>query len=364
MSKPKVLMVAFECLGNGGVQAVMMNYIRNLRSNYSFDMLLFTNEIRYYDREFLSYGGNIFRLPHYKGRNLRSKVDYYIRGFGLYFKIRKILQNNGPYHIIHCNNGFESALCLAAAKSVNVPIRICHSHGVYPSYRIAMKFLNSVYRFMINKCATHRLGCSRLACEALYGKKASSFIVNNPYDEMKFKLEHRKNETGKFILAHLGRYNDNKNQLFSLEILKELHKVKDNVYLYFIGFGDDKYIQLLKDKVSEYNLNEYVCFFDGNNANVPKLLSDSDAFLFPSKNEGFGIVLIEAQAMGLTCFVSDSVPRSTNVGGCIYMSLKDGADRWAKSIMENPCLKKKYDCSQFSTSKVIKQIGLIYGECL
>ena len=107
----KALMVSCEGLGRGGVQAVMMDIVRNLRGEYNFDMLLFTDEVRYYDEEFLSYGGKILRVPFYEGGNrILRKLDYYIRGGRLYRGIYKAIQENGPYDVIHCNNVYESAL--------------------------------------------------------------------------------------------------------------------------------------------------------------------------------------------------------------------------------------------------------------
>ena len=78
--KKRVLLVSCEGLGNGGVQAIMMGIVRNLYTEFHFDILLFTSEKRYFDDEFLSYGGKIFRVPKYEGTNpIRRRFDYYIR---------------------------------------------------------------------------------------------------------------------------------------------------------------------------------------------------------------------------------------------------------------------------------------------
>ena len=80
----RILLVSCEGLGNGGVQAVIMSIVRNLHKEYLFDILLFTSEKRYYDEEFLTYGGQIFRIPRYEGKNqFRKKIYYYfiVRNF-------------------------------------------------------------------------------------------------------------------------------------------------------------------------------------------------------------------------------------------------------------------------------------------
>lgn len=363
MSKPKILMVIFGGLARGGTQAVMMSFVRNLSNLYCFDALLFTDAECYYDKEFESYGGKIIRVPHYNGINRwRKKIDYYIRGASLFFKIKKILKKNGPYEAIHCNDAYESALSLCAAKKVGVSIRICHSHNISRSYNFLSKILNTFYTFIINKCSTKRIGCSQDACISLYGKKVSSIVLNNPYDDFKFNPGKYENCTSSiFTLIQVARYDDNKNQLFSLEILKSLKEKKRDVLLKFVGFGKKDYFEFLKERAKKMGVIDSVVFIDGTSADVPMELSKSDVFLFPSKKEGFGIVLIEAQAMGLVCFVSDTVPRTTNVGGCVYLPLNDGAEKWASKILETPCKKRKYDCSQFSSSGVVKQMALFYG---
>lgn len=357
-------MVSCEGLGRGGVQAVMMTFVRNLSKKYTFDALLFTNEARYYDEEFLSYGGRIIRIPYYNGCNKwKRKIDYYLRGVRLYRKIKKALLANGPYRAIHCHNEFEAAFSLLAAKRVGIPIRICHSHTVSTSFNIPSKVLFSLESFLINIFSTHKLGCSQAACDALYGHKTSNVVLNNPYNESIFdpkKYDHLHHNY--FTLTQVGQFTPNKNQFFSIDIMKYIVKTKKDAVLKLVGFGDEKYIQFLKNKTKEYGLEEHIIFLDGLSINIPLLLSQSDAFLFPSHKEGFGMTLIEAQAMGLTCFVSDSVPRSTNVGGCFYLPLSCGAEKWANEILKKTCQRKIYDCSQFSTLGIVKKMSLIYED--
>lgn len=364
MSKSKILMVSCEGLGRGGVQAVMMCFVRDLSKFYTFDVMLFTNDIRYYDEEFLTYGGKIIRIPHYAGKyRLRKKIDYYVRGLGLYLKVKKALIKNGPYQAIHCHNEYESAICLCAAKSVGVPIRICHSHTVCSSSNILAMVVNGIYTRLINKYSTNKIGCSQSACEALYGKNAGGSVLNNPYDDEKFNPhKYEKVEKSVFSITQVGRYDDNKNQLFSLKVLKALTEKRKDIRLNLVGFGSENYITFLKEKAKELQIDESVAFIDGNSADIPLILSQSDVFLFPSKKEGFGITLIEAQAMGLTCYVSDTVPKTTNVGGCVYLSLNDEPEKWASEILRNNFQKNKYDCSEFSLSKVVKQMNSMYDQ--
>ena len=95
------------------------------------------------------------------------------------------------------------------------------------------------------------------------------------------------------------------------------------------------------------------------------MLSKSHYFLLPSRTESFAIVLVEAQAMGLKCFVSDVVPTVSNAGGCIYLSIRDSEILWADTIISDFVRTKgthaKYDCSKFTNAEYASKINQIYS---
>lgn len=354
-------MVSCEGLGRGGVQAVMMNIVRSLKNEYLFDMLLFTEDVRYYDEEFLSYGGKIIRLPFYRGNNpILLRFDYYLRGWGLYRKVKKILRDNGPYDIIHCNNNFESAICVKAAKKVGVPVRIAHAHTCSTASSWHRKIADGIYRRWILKHATNKVACTESAGICRYGKTDFE-IVYNSYDETKFTSQQCSlNEKIPLQLIQIGSYSSNKNQLFSLKVLKSILDNGVDAKMIFVGFGPEK--ETIEKSISELSLEKNVEMYPAD-ADIPELLSRSYALLFPSIKEGFGIVLLEAQAMGVRCFVSDTVPKDANVGGCMFLPLADGAEAWAKIITDEYSRSNthnKYDCSAFTVENIMEKYRKIY----
>ena len=124
----RVLFVINSNLDNAGVPNVLMQIVRKLKEEFVFDIVVGNSAKGFYDDEFLSYGGKIFRhdLVDYS----KSKVFYGKRGKQTYQKVKEVLKEN-KYDIIHCKNGVEAGFALKTAYKVGVPIRIVHSHGTY-----------------------------------------------------------------------------------------------------------------------------------------------------------------------------------------------------------------------------------------
>lgn len=359
--KKRILLVSCEGMGRGGVQAVMMNIVRNLCHEYIFDALLFTSEKRYYDDEFLSYGGNIYRIPNYEGSSsLRKRADYYVRGLHIYCEAKKLFAQT-DYHAIHCHDRFEAGLLLRAAEKKKIPVRIIHEHVVNHPKNAVMNALNRFYMGLIKKHATAFLGCSEETCRSFYGDDVAWQVVCNPYDENVYRFSELKND-GVFHITQVGSYNPNKNQMFSLAVLSEIVKKIPNSHLHLVGFDMGGHLKCLKEEVGRLKLENRVSFHE-QDCDVFSLLQMSSAGLFPSKKEGFGIVAVEAQAVGVTCFASDTVPTATQCGGCVYLPLENGAAYWADKMLEHyesGAEHREYDCSRFSTARFIETVQTIY----
>ena len=369
MDKKKILLVSCEGLGNGGVQAVMMGIVRNLSCKYKFDVLLFTNEKRHFDDEFLSYGGEIIRVPKYEGNcEFRKKIDYYIRGPRLYHSVKKLLCDHGPYAAIHCNNEFESAMILKAAKNAGVPIRIAHTHHTYVAPKVSkfwLKGFNALYLKIIKKYATFLVGCSSEACLSVYGEHSNCLVVDNPYDERKFSPNvDAFGQSREMVLMQVGSFSPRKNQMFSVRVLVEIKKQYPNAKLNLVGFNMGSYQEKLEMLIEELGVKENVNILP-HDTNIVQYLETAAAFIFPSVKEGFGIVLIEAQAMGVKCYASDTVPKSTDRGGCVYLSLGDGPKVWADKIIEDYETYRGrhqfYDCTQFTYRRTMETYDKLYS---
>lgn len=332
--KKRVLMVSIEGLGNGGVQAVMMGIVRSLYKDYHFDMLVFTSEVRHYDEEFLRFGGKIFRIPHYEGHSyFLRRLDKYVRDIYVYRQVKKLLEREPAYDVIHCNKQFESAPILRAAAKHNIPVRICHTHVITFKTGIIGTMVNKIRIRTIEKNATHFLGCSDEACKSFFSRNVNCHVVSNFYDDIKYHyVDFLYREP--VILTQVGAFSDIKNQLFSVKVLKEVLQRGMNAKLRLVGFEMQKgYKKQVVDEVLSSGLESKVEFFPGE-TDIPSLLADTHFFLMPSKHEGFGIVLVEAQAVGIRCIASNHVPQAANCGGVTYHDIDstDSYHEWAEEI--------------------------------
>jgi len=364
MSKRKVLQVSCDSLGYGGVQTVIMNIVHSLKDEMDFDVLIFLDD--YPKREFERYG-TIFKILKKQSRNkIRRRIDALIWPLRIFLGTIHILQHNGPYDVIHCHNYFESGICLLAAKLVGVPVRISHSHSSRfssdaPNWR--MRLYQSVLQYCIRKAAIVMLGCSEGSARLLFRGKNESIIMPNAIDLAQFdRSKYPATDANSFRLIQIGQICENKNQIFSLKVFDFILSEYKDATMVFIGDGYQK--EKLLEMINICGWSDRVWILPPD-TDIPLYLSRSDIMLFPSHYEGFGIVLIEAQAMGLTCFASTAVPRETNLGLCHYLDLEDGSKAWADTIcthfQQYGKTKQNVDATGFLLERYIDRIREIYN---
>lgn len=371
MKKDKILQVSCNGLTNGGVQQVIMTIVGSLSDRYTFDIVCFLDGPEYYDEKFKSYGGKIFRIPNKKYRKFGDKdVDVYFRQMRIIMGVYRILKENGPYKAIHCHNYQESALCLIPAKLAGVPIRIVHSHNDMTSvnYSKSRKMLFDIYKVVLNRLATKRTACSESAGRYLFGDRKAE-VIFNAIDSERFAPEKYADipvkPHKKLQLLHVGISCGQKNQKFIIKILRRLKARNVDFHMTFIGSAlasaEPEYLNELKYLAEKSGLSGNITFLP-HDADVPKYMYKSDCFIFPSKFEGLGIVVVEAQAMGLHCIVSSAVPHEADLGNIEYVDGYSSA-KWADRITafrENYSGKKFVDMSTYLPESVLKQYINLY----
>lgn len=312
----------------GGLTTVMMNYYRAMgKKKLKIDFASTNEPPEVLLKELNENGSQYFNLGDRKKHLIK-----YLK------KLNKVLRGNS-YDVIHVNgNSATMAFELRTAKRRRVPVRIAHGHTTRSDYSWLHKILFRVFR----KSYTHAIAVSDKAGEWLFSGQ-EYIVLNNAIPVKKYKYdmsirEKYRNSLGfsdKFIVGNVGKLYAAKNHSFLIQIFCELRKKKENAHLLIVGGGELR--GELEEQCRSLGIEDDVTFL-GMREDIPELLQTMDIFVFPSRYEGFGMALIEAQAAGLYCFASESVPGETKLSNNIqYISLNEKVQDWVEKISVVNC---------------------------
>jgi len=315
-------------MGRGGLETMLMNYYRRMdRERVQFDFLTHRQFRADYDAEIEALGGKIYHLP----RLVPWSVSYR-RALDDFFR------THPEYRIVHVHQDCLSGVILKAAKKYGVPVRLAHSHN--SSQDLNLRYLIKMfYMRQIPRYATQLFACGKKAGDWMF-RGAPYRVLNNAIDanNYAFDLGQRRQireslgiPEGTFVVGHVGRFHPQKNHTFLLDVFRELQK-KTNAVLLLVGNGDLR--SDMEKKAAELHIADRV-IFTGVRNDVPYLMQAMDCFVFPSLYEGLPVTMIEAQASGLPCVVSNAVPMECDVTGLVtYVSLKEETSVWAECVMK------------------------------
>jgi len=315
-------------MGRGGLETLLMNCFRTIdRNQIQFDFLVHRDFRADYDDEIEALGGRIYRIP-----RLNPANPGYFRALYTFFK------SHPEYRIVHSHLDCMSALPLSVAKQCGVPVRIAHSHSASQNKNWKY-FLKRFYMKKIPGNATHFFACSSDAASWMFpGQQAT--IINNGIQVDSFRYQpdvrdHIRSElslSGCFVVGHTGRFAPEKNHSFLIDVFSHIHSKNPKSILMLIGTGDLE--AQMRQKVASLSLQDSVLFL-GSQSNVSGYLQAMDAYVMPSKYEGLSIAAVEAQASGLPCFFSDTIPAECKMTENVhYLSLNLPAEQWADAILE------------------------------
>ncbi|NLZ94390.1 MAG: glycosyltransferase family 1 protein [Bacteroidales bacterium] len=329
----------------GGVESVVMNYYRHIdRTKIQFDFICDDDSTNIPYEEIDSLGGRVILIPPYQKIFKYHKV------------LKKVLKER-KYKIVHSHINTLSVFSLCAAKSAGVPVRIAHSHSTSNKSEYLKNGLKFVLKPFSKLFATHYMACTEDAGRWLFGDRefelGNVFILNNAIDVEKFEYNKELRDLKRkelsiddetFVIGHIGRFVEQKNHRFLIDVFYKFHGEYPNSVLLLVGQGP--LVQEIKEKVNSLKLNDAVQFL-GQRNDVSELYQAFDLFLFPSLYEGLGMVMIEAQCSGLPCVASDEVPKASKINDNVeYVSLKQNKDYWLKVVKENLSKKRSFDINQ------------------
>lgn len=322
-------------MGRGGLETMLMNYYRKIdRNKVQFDFLVHRAFEADYDREILELGGRIYRLP-----NLNPFGKKYLELLNEFF------ENHKEYKIVHSHLDCMAGIPLKYAKKHGVPIRIAHAHNSNQT-KDKKYWLKIMFKRNIPYYANRLFACSKEAGKWMF--ETDDFeVLNNAIDANAYSYnpdvrgQVRKafgiNEDI-LLIGHVGRFAPQKNHEFIIDIFSELNEKEDSKLMLV---GDGELRNFIEEKVISFNLEEKVIFC-GVRTDIPKLLQAMDIFLFPSNFEGLPVSIIEAQAAGLPCLISDKVPIECKKTELVTAtSLEAPVSQWIELIEEKRKIKRE-----------------------
>lgn len=320
----------------GGIESFIMTFYRYLKKYYRIDFLT-TFDTCAYSKEILENQSQIFTIKSSQFKdssNFKKEVSDFFK--------------HHHYDIIWfnaCDLGNLGLLKYAYLSSPEKVIVHAHNNDFMQKGKKALfyKFMHYRNKKKVKQYATDYFACSELAGEFFFEDEVRQsphyHIINNAIDSKRFKFDSEMRNIyrrdlhleNKITIINTARFNYQKNLLFLIDIFDELKNKDDRFELVLVGDGELR--GELEQKISDLNLTDSVQLL-GLRSDIPELLSAADIFLFPSRFEGFGISLLEAQASGLLSFTSKTVvPESVGITDLLtYISLDESPVEWADMI--------------------------------
>jgi len=326
-------------LNRGGVETWLLEVFRHIdRSQFAMDVLVHSAAPGALDDEARAVGVSIVPAAE------SSQPARFARRF------LATLRTSPGYDVVHSHVHHFSAYPLELARLAGVPVRIAHSHSDTASVQRAASRVRRLYfasaRQILGRVATHRLAASMPAGRALFGPewptRAGDRVLHYGFDFGRFQEDLDgaavRRDLGippqAFVIGHVGRFHPVKNHPFLVEVMVEVARRVPDAVLLMVGDGPTR--PQIEDLVTARGLSGRVVFA-GPRSDVPEIMRAAmDALLVPSLYEGLSIVAIEAQAAGLPCLLSDTVPREVSVvpQRTRFLSLDAPASTWADAVLQ------------------------------
>lgn len=329
MAEPLRVLQVVTKMDRGGLETFVMNIYRNIdRSRVQFDFLCHREGRFAYDDEIEALGGRIYRVPRCNPLDPR-----YLWAIDAFFAAH-------PYRIVHSHIDCMSALPLAAARRHGAVVRIAHSHNSRQDRDLKYP-LKLACKRLIRREATDLFACGVEAGRWMFGTDDFT-VVRNAIDVGAYAFDECRRERARaglgiapsaLVMGHVGRFSPVKNQALILEVFATLLRQCPDAVLLLAGDGELR--PEAERRASELGISNSVRFL-GVRSDVPDLMQAMDVFLMPSLYEGLPLVLVEAQAAGLPCVISDSIPTDCDLEGSSVtrLSLSARAERWVQVLVD------------------------------
>lgn len=328
--KVKILQIGMTP-NKGGVENYVMNLYRKMnREDVQFDFIdWYGNENIAYSSEINALGGKIFKIDSRRKSPISNSKQ-----------LRNIIKSNNYQYVYYNMNSLSNINGMKTVIKSSKTKLIVHSHTDNITHeKHITKLLHSIHK-NIMKNEIIRFACSENAGNWMFG--SSEFrVIPNAIDTTNFKFDEEKRRiykekfglVSKRVYGSVARLVHEKNPEHLINVFSEIHKRENNSALVIVGDGVLK--SNLVEKVKKMGLEQEVLFL-GMRDDISDLMQMMDTMIAPSIFEGFGISVLEAQSMGLRCYVSDVFNDEVLQTPLIQkISLDKTAKEWAIEIIKD-----------------------------
>ena len=367
-TKPIRVLQVLGGLEAGGAESFVMNLYRAIdKEKVQFDFVKHIEHKGVFEDEITKMGGKIYRGPKYTGKNHFA----YCRWWNDFFA------EHPEYHVIHGHVRSTASIYLKIAQKYGL-VTIAHSHSTSNGSGVSA-IVKNIMQLPIRHTADYLFACSDKAGKWLYGEKATKQpnyrMIPNGVDLKRFAFHEEKRHQMRnqlkitedtFVVGHIGRITVPKNHQFLVELFAAYHKENPKSRLLLVGDGE--LFEAVQQQCTQLGIREAVIMV-GSKTNTEDYYQAMDIFVFPSLWEGLPVSVVEAQANGLICLLSDVITRDVDLTDQVkYLSLNEKS-RWINEIAR-ACPKPRTAASPenmkklqpFDASVVAKQLQDFYLE--
>ncbi len=362
MEKRKILIFGMTSIV-GGVETYLTTLLSNI-NHEQFDIDLLVKG----DFSGINYEQN---KGNYKNLYVIRKLSKHpIKGL----KFLKKIAIENQYDVVHFNIGNAcSSICGIIFKLFSPHTQIfIHSHNGDDPYKLR----HYLTRPIMNKIASKKLACSQIAGEWMYGKKVMkkenvillhNFINTDKFlynEKIRNQIRKKLNIQNDFVIGHVGRFSEQKNHRYLIDIFYHTLSKHPNIKLMLLGTGELE--SEIQNYVKELGIEDKVLFL-GLQENANEYYQAMDLFVLPSLFEGLPVVGIEAQTSGLKCLFADTIDNKSDITKNVTFIPLNDIDLWTKNIekvmnshYQRENMKKLIIKANYDLKTEIKKIEKLY----
>lgn len=319
----------------GGAETFLMKIFREINKyGYIMDFCVSKEGEGFYDKEIKEMGGEISKVV--------SKTSNPIASFLSIFNIVK----KGNYkRVMRISQHSLSTIELLASKLAGAKILVFRSSNTKTINSGFESKLHHFFKFLPKTIPNVKIAPSTEAANFMFGKNTDALIIKNAINSADFLFDEEKRKKirkeldieNKFVLGNIGRLENQKNQKFLINIFALVKKKIPNSKLLIVGEGTLE--KELKEQILKLELEEDILFLGVRN-DISLILMAMDLFVFPSLYEGLPNTVIEAQATGLNCLISNTITPEVKITDLVKFLPLDNMEVWLEEVIT---FKNKFD---------------------